>query len=43
VPAALVECANMADPGEARVVEDPAGRQRYAEAIAAGVLRTLGR
>ena len=43
VPAALVECASMADPGEARVVEDPAGRQRYAEGIAAGVLRALGR
>ncbi|MDD7930953.1 N-acetylmuramoyl-L-alanine amidase [Actinomycetospora straminea] len=43
VPAALVECANMADPGEARVVTDPAGRQRYAEGIAAGILRALGR
>jgi len=43
VPAALVECASMADPGEARVVEDSAGRQRYAEGIAAGVLRALGR
>jgi N-acetylmuramoyl-L-alanine amidase len=43
VPAALVECASMADPGEARVVEDPAGRQRYAGGIAAGILRALGR
>ena len=43
VPAALVECASMADPAEARVVEDPAGRQRYAEGIATGILGTLGR
>ncbi|GAA4903842.1 N-acetylmuramoyl-L-alanine amidase [Actinomycetospora succinea] len=43
VPSALVECANMANPAEARVVADPAGRQRYAEGIAAGILVTLGR
>jgi N-acetylmuramoyl-L-alanine amidase len=43
VPAALVECANMADPGDAALTEDPAGRQRYAEGIAAGILRVLGR
>lgn len=42
VPAALVECASTADPGEAATVEDPAGRQRYAEGIAAGILRALG-
>ncbi|MDD7937649.1 N-acetylmuramoyl-L-alanine amidase [Actinomycetospora lutea] len=43
VPAALVECANTANPAEARVVADPAGRQRYAEGIAAGILAALGR
>lgn len=43
VPSALVECANMTNPAEARVVADPAGRQRYAEGIAAGILATLGR
>ncbi|MEJ2887815.1 N-acetylmuramoyl-L-alanine amidase [Actinomycetospora aeridis] len=43
VPSALVECANMANPAEARVVADPAGRQRYADGIAAGILATLGR
>jgi N-acetylmuramoyl-L-alanine amidase len=43
VPAALVECANMAEPGDAARTEDPAGRRRYAEGIAAGILRTVGR
>ncbi|GAA4750388.1 N-acetylmuramoyl-L-alanine amidase [Actinomycetospora chibensis] len=43
VPAALVECANMRNPGEASVLTDPAGRQRYADGIADGILRTLGR
>jgi N-acetylmuramoyl-L-alanine amidase len=43
VPAALVECANMANPAEADVVADADGRQRYADALAAGILRTLGR
>ena len=43
VPAALVECANMRNPGEAAVLADPAGRQRYADGIAAGILATLGR
>ena len=33
----------MADPAEAAVIEDPAGRQRYAAGIAAGILRALGR
>ena len=42
VPAALVECANMRNPGEAAVLADPAGRQRYADGIAAGILATLG-
>ena len=43
VPAALVECANMADPADAARSEDPAGRQRYAEGLAAGILRAVGR
>lgn len=43
VPAALVECANMRNPGEAAVLTDPAGRRRYADGIAAGILQTLGR
>lgn len=43
VPAALVECANMRNPAEAARTEDPAGRRRYAEGIAAGILRALGR
>jgi len=43
VPAALVECANMANPAEAAVVADPDGRRRYADALAAGILRALGR
>ena len=43
VPAALVECANMRNPGEAAVLTDPAGRQRYADGIAAGILQVLGR
>ncbi|MHC1563419.1 N-acetylmuramoyl-L-alanine amidase [Actinomycetospora sp. C-140] len=43
VPAALVECANMADPADAARTEDPAGRQRYAEGLAAGILQVLHR
>lgn len=43
VPAALVECANMRNPVEAARTEDPAGRRRYAEGIAAGILHVLGR
>jgi len=41
-PTALVECANMRNPGEAAVVSSPEGRERYASAIAAGVLSFLG-
>jgi N-acetylmuramoyl-L-alanine amidase len=40
-PVALVECANMRNPGEAAVVSSEAGRQRYADAITAGVLAYL--
>ncbi|GAA1247785.1 N-acetylmuramoyl-L-alanine amidase [Pseudonocardia aurantiaca] len=42
-PTALVECANMRNPGEAAVVSSPEGRERYAAAIAHGVLMFLGR
>lgn len=41
-PAVLVECANMRNAGEAALVSSGAGRQRYADAIAAGVLAFLG-
>lgn len=43
VPTALVETANMRNPAEARLVSTPAGRDRYADAVAAGVLGYLGR
>jgi N-acetylmuramoyl-L-alanine amidase len=42
-PVALVECANMRNPAEAALVSSPEGRQRYADAITAGILRYLGR
>jgi N-acetylmuramoyl-L-alanine amidase len=41
-PTALVECANMRNPDEAAVVSSPEGRERYATAIADGVLAFLG-
>ncbi|WP_245782741.1 N-acetylmuramoyl-L-alanine amidase [Actinokineospora terrae] len=41
-PIALVECGNMRDPAEAAVLSSAQGRQRYAEAIANGVLGYLG-
>jgi N-acetylmuramoyl-L-alanine amidase len=41
-PTALVECANMRNPDEAAVVSSPEGRERYAAAIADGVLAFLG-
>jgi N-acetylmuramoyl-L-alanine amidase len=40
-PTALVECANMRNPAEAAVVSSAAGRDRYAAAIADGILRFL--
>jgi N-acetylmuramoyl-L-alanine amidase len=40
-PTALVECANMRNAQEAGVVSSAAGRDRYAAAIADGVLRFL--
>ncbi|QJY50916.1 N-acetylmuramoyl-L-alanine amidase [Pseudonocardia broussonetiae] len=41
-PAVLVECANMRNAAEAALVSSEAGRERYAEAIAAGILTYLG-
>ncbi len=41
-PTALVECANMRNRSEAAVVSSPEGRERYAAAIADGVLAFLG-
>jgi N-acetylmuramoyl-L-alanine amidase len=40
-PAALVECANMRNPAEAAVVSSADGRQRYATALATGILTYL--
>jgi N-acetylmuramoyl-L-alanine amidase len=42
-PAVLVECANMRNPEDAAVVSSADGRQRYADAISAGVLAFLDR
>ncbi|MBP2475326.1 N-acetylmuramoyl-L-alanine amidase [Crossiella equi] len=41
-PAIMVECANMRDAGEAALAASPEGRQKYAAAIADGILRYLG-
>jgi N-acetylmuramoyl-L-alanine amidase len=41
IPAALVECANMRNPEEAALVSTPAGRARYASAIAKGIMSWL--
>jgi N-acetylmuramoyl-L-alanine amidase len=41
VPAALVECANMRNLGEAALVSTPQGRARYATAIAEGIVTWL--
>jgi N-acetylmuramoyl-L-alanine amidase len=42
-PVALVECANMRNPQEAVTVSNAAGRQRYAQAIAIGIMKWLSR
>jgi N-acetylmuramoyl-L-alanine amidase len=42
VPAVLLECANMRNPAEAALVSTAAGRDRYAAAVAEGVLAYLG-
>lgn len=41
-PTVLVECANMRNPAEAALVSSGAGRQRYGDAITAGILAFLG-
>nr|WP_209648124.1 N-acetylmuramoyl-L-alanine amidase [Kibdelosporangium banguiense] len=41
-PAVLVECGNMRNPDEAAAFASPAGRQRYADAITAGIIKYLG-
>ncbi|MTD55995.1 N-acetylmuramoyl-L-alanine amidase [Amycolatopsis sp. RM579] len=41
-PAALVECGNMRNPAEAAAMSSAPGRQQYADAITAGILRYLG-
>jgi len=41
IPAALVECANMRNPEEATLVSTPDGRDRYAAAIADGIMAWL--
>ena len=41
-PAALIECANMRNPEEAALVSSPEGRDRYAAAIAGGIIAFLG-
>ncbi|HET9142809.1 N-acetylmuramoyl-L-alanine amidase [Actinophytocola sp.] len=41
-PAVLVECGNMRDATEAATLSSPDGRQRYATAIADGILTYLG-
>lgn len=41
IPAVLVECANMRNPGEAALVSTPQGRARYAAAIAEGIMAWL--
>ncbi|MEU6696263.1 N-acetylmuramoyl-L-alanine amidase [Pseudonocardia sp. NPDC046786] len=43
VPAALVEAGNMRNAAEAQVLSSPEGRERYADAVSAGVLGYLGR
>ncbi|GAA2833092.1 hypothetical protein GCM10010452_71700 [Crossiella cryophila] len=40
-PAIMVECANMRDATEAALAASPEGRQKYASAIAEGLLRYL--
>ncbi|MEU3272642.1 N-acetylmuramoyl-L-alanine amidase [Saccharomonospora sp. NPDC006951] len=40
-PAILVECGNMRDAADAAVMTSPEGRQRYADAIVAGILGYL--
>jgi N-acetylmuramoyl-L-alanine amidase len=41
-PSVVVECGNMRNPADAALQSSPAGRQRIAAALAAGVLEYLG-
>jgi N-acetylmuramoyl-L-alanine amidase len=41
IPAVLVECANMRNPDEAALISTPEGRDRYARAIANGIMAWL--
>lgn len=41
VPAVLVECGNMRNPGEAEAMSSTEGHRRYADAITSGLLRYL--
>ncbi len=42
-PTVMIECGNMRNAGEAAAMSSPEGQQRYAEAIATGVLAFLAR
>jgi N-acetylmuramoyl-L-alanine amidase len=42
-PATFLEIGNMRNSGDAAIQTSPSGRQRIAEAVAAGILRYLGR
>jgi N-acetylmuramoyl-L-alanine amidase len=42
-PTVMIECGNMRNAAEAAAMSSPEGQQRYAEAIAAGVLTFLAR
>jgi N-acetylmuramoyl-L-alanine amidase len=39
----MIECGNMRNAGEAKAMSSATGQQRYADAIAAGVLAFLAR
>ena len=41
VPKVLVECGNMKNPGDIALMESPAGRTRFAQAIADGIMNFL--
>ena len=42
-PTVMIECGNMRNAAEASVMSSASGQQRYAQAIAAGLLTFLGR
>jgi N-acetylmuramoyl-L-alanine amidase len=42
-PTVMIECGNMRNAGEAKAMSSATGQQRYADAIAAGVLAFLAR